>query len=185
MVKPETGNWLKILLLIVALMMLAGCASGSRTARQAYTGSHQESGVVYVIPFASTLVPEVVQETVFNDLVDLLNENRAKAGVSLFEIVKDSPAEMDKNWLSGQTYLSGELWSYIENAGCCQTELRIRSRIALTEPGRQTPTFEVALPMDSFFDHDQSTLEVERIKLAKDLARKLADRVISSLASRK
>jgi hypothetical protein len=141
--------------------------------------------VVYVIPFASTLVPEVVHETAFNDLVDLLNENRAKAGVSLFEIIKDDPADMDRTWLSGQTYLSGELWSYIENSGCCQTELRIRSRIALNEPGRQAPTFEVVLPLDSFFDHDQSTLEVERVKLAKDLARQLADRVISSLASRK
>lgn len=185
MVRCGVGNGLTLLLLIVALVMVAGCASGPSGARQADIRAHHENGVVYVIPFASTLVPVEVHETAFNDFVDLLNENRARTGVSLFEIIKDDPADIDRNWLSGQTYLSGELWSYIENSGCCQTELRIRSRVALTEPGKQTPTFEVALPLDSFYDHDQSTLEVERIKLAKDLARKLADRVISSLVSQK
>ena len=185
MVGTGSGKCSLFLLLIILLLLVTGCASASKSARHTDAQQHQEAGVIYVIPFASTLVPAAVHETVFNDFVDLLNENRAKAGVPLFEIVKDDPAELDKSWLAGQANLSGELWSYIENSGCCQTELRIRSRIALTEPGRQTPTFEVTLPMDSFFDHDQSTLEVERVKLARDLARKLADRVISSLVSRK
>lgn len=170
--------------LLVALLGLTGCSSG-KAARQADSKPHRQEGVVYVMPFASTLVPAPVREIAFNDFVDLLNDNRAKAGVSLFEIVKDNPNELDKGWLSAQTYLSGEFWSYIENAGCCQTELRIRSRVAVTEPGAQSPTFEVLLPLDSFFDHDRSTLDAERVKLAKELARQLADRVISSLVSRK
>lgn len=185
MVTIAYGKRSLLLLLISVLTMLAGCASADGKARQDVFKPQHENPVVYVFPFAATLVPAEVQKTAFNDFVDLLNEDRARAGVSLFEIIKDSPADIDKEWLSRQAYLSGELWSYIENAGCCQTELRVRSRMALTEPGRQAPSFEVVLPLDSFFDHDQSTLEIERVRLAKELARKLADKVISSLASRK
>jgi len=170
---------------VMTLLMLQGCGVRAQVSVKPDFNPPMELDTVYVLPFTSSLVPSEVYETVFNEFVDLLNENLKRAGVQQFEIIKDSLDEVDKKWLAKQVYLSGELWSYIENAGCCQTELRIRSRIELTEPGKKAPTLEVLLPLESFFDHDQSTLEKERIKLAKRLAHELAERVIIPLAARK
>ncbi len=170
---------------LLALLILQGCGVRAQVSVKPDFNPPAELDTVYVLPFTSSLVPGTVQATVFNDFVDLLNENLKRARVQQFEIIKDNLDEVDKKWLVKQVYLSGELWSYIENAGCCQTELRISSRIKLTEPGKQLPTFEVLLPLESFFDHDQSTLDKERVKLAKRLARELAERVIIPLAARK
>lgn len=170
---------------VMTLLMLQGCGARAQVSVKPDFNPPAELDTVYILPFTSSLVPSEVRETVFNEFVDLLNENLKRTGVQQFEIMKDGLDEVDKKWLDKQVYLSGELWSYIENAGCCQTELRIRSRVGLTEPGKQAPTFEVLLPLDSFFDHDQSTLEKEKIKLAKRLAHELAERVIIPLATRK
>lgn len=172
-------------LAVMTLLMLQGCGVRAQVSVKPDFNPPAEIDTVYILPFTSTLVPSEVQETVFNDFVDLLNENLKRTGVQQFEIIKDNLDEVDKKWLAKQVYLSGELWSYVENTGCCKTELRIRSRVGLTEPGKNAPTFEVLLPLDSFFDHDQSTLEKEKIKLAKRLARELAERVIIPLAARK
>jgi hypothetical protein len=169
----------------MTLLMLQGCGVNAQVSVKPDFNPPVELDTVYILPFISSLVPVEVHEIVFNDFVDLLNENIKRSGVQQFEIIKDKLDDVDKTWLARQVYLSGEIWSYIENTGCCQTELRIRARVGLTEPGKQTPTFEVLLPLDSFFDHDQSTLEKEKIKLAKRLASELAERVIIPLAARK
>lgn len=170
---------------LVCLVLLAGCGAGAKISLQPDFKPPAELDTVYVVPFVSTLVPAEVSETVFNDFVDILNENRVQARVRQFEILKDDSSELDKAWLSRQLSLGGELWSYIEFSGCCQTELRIRSRVSLTEPGKQAPTAEIFLPLDSFFDHDQSTLDKERLVLARRVARQLAERVITALTSRR
>ncbi|MSM39491.1 MAG: hypothetical protein GJT30_07715 [Geobacter sp.] len=188
MVKSRCTMLLRICpLLVIAmlLLLLGGCGPRPRVEVKPDFKPPAELETVYVIPFSSTLVPADLQETVFNELVDVLNEKRDQAGIHLFEIIKGDLGDVDKEWLAKQTYLSGELWSYVENSGCCQTELRIRSRISLTEPGKTAPTFEVFLPLDGFFDHDQSTLEKEKLKLARRLARELASKVITALANRK
>jgi len=170
---------------LVCLVLLAGCGTGAKVSLQPDFKPPADLDTVYVAPFVSTLVPVEVAETVFNDFVDILNENRAQARVKQFEILKGDSSELDKAWLSRQLSISGELWSYIEFSGCCQTELRIRSRVALTEPGKQMPTAEIFLPLDGFFDHDQSTLDKERLALARRVARQLADRVVTALTSRR
>ena len=176
---------LSVFLLALNCAVLGGCGPRPQVAVQPDFRLPAELDTVYVVPFISTLVPPEVEQTVFNDFVDILNENRNKAGVGQFEIIKGELKDVDQAWLHKQTYLGGELWSYIENAGCCRTELRIRSRVTLTEPGKNAATFELFVPMEGFFDHDQSTLDKERVKLAKRLARELADRVIVAISSRK
>ena len=166
-------------------LLLAGCASpASLTVRPEFIPP-AEIDTVYVIPFNSALVPEEIQEAVFNELVDILNDERKRVHVQQFEIIKDDISDLDSSWLGRQLYIKGEIWSYIENAGCCQTELRIRSRISIFAPGKETPGVEFHLPMERFFDHDLSTLEKEKARLTSTLARELANRIIQSLSPAK
>jgi hypothetical protein len=167
------------------LLLLQGCGPTVQVSVKPDFKPPAELDTVYVLPFTSILVPEEFKETAFNDLVDILNENRGRMGVQQFEIIKGELKDQDPKWLDKQLYISGEFWSYIENAGCCNTELRVRARTSLTEPGKQVPTFEIILPLESFFDHDRSTLEKEKILLAKRLARELANRIIPPLSERR
>jgi hypothetical protein len=171
--------------MLLTVLLLQGCGPAAQVAVKPDFKPPAELDIIYVVPFSSTLVPDEVKETAFNDLVDILNENRKKVGVQQFEIIKGELKDQDATWLAKQLYISGEFWSYIENAGCCNTELRIRARVGLTEPGKTVPTFEVTLPLESFFDHDRSTLEKEKILLAKRLARELAILIIPPLAERR
>src|SRR5512138_2492209 len=148
-------------------LLLHGCGPQAQLKVNPDFKPPAELDTVYVIPFSGILVPEDFKETAFNDFVDFLNENRIQIGVRQFEIIKGELKDQDAKWLSRQLYISGEFWSYIENAGCCNTELRVRARVTLTEPGKQAPTFEMTLPLESFFDHDQSTLEKEKNLLAR------------------
>jgi hypothetical protein len=187
MVKGISLNGFRFLLLIAALSIflpIQGCGSVPKVVKSDFKPP-TELNTVYVVPFSSVLVPEELKETAFNDFVDILNDNRARIGVQQFEIIKGELKEQNPEWLARQLYISGEFWSYIENSGCCNTELRIRARVGLTEPGKQMPTFEIILPLESFFDHDRSTLDKEKILLAKRLARELADRIIPPLSERR
>lgn len=168
-----------------AFMLVQGCGSHARVNVNPGFNPPAELDTVYVVPFTTVLVPEDIRTTAFNDLVDILNESRKKLRVQQFEIIKGELKEQDPVWLGRQLYISGELWSYIENAGCCNTELRIRARANVTEPGKPSPTFEITLPLESFFEHDRSTLEKEKKLLAKRIARELADRLIPPLAERR
>lgn len=180
----HTMKFALALVVLTMLMALQGCGPRPLVTITPDFRPPAELDTVYVIPFSSILVPDGFKETAFNDLVDILNDNRSRMKVQQFEIIKGELKDQDPAWLAKQLYISGEFWSYIENAGCCNTELRIRARVNLTEPGKQIPTFEITLPLDSFFEHDRSTLEKEKSLLAKRLARELADRIIPPISGR-
>lgn len=167
------------------LLLLQGCGPTARLTVQPDFKPPAEIETVYVVPFTGILVPEDFKEAAFNDFVDILNANRDRIGVRQFEIIKGELKDQDAQWLAKQLFISGEFWSYIENASCCNTELRVRGRVSLTEPGKTVPTFELTLPLDSFFEHDLSTLEKEKILLARRLARELADRIIPALSRKR
>jgi len=169
---------------LVMLMALQGCGVNPKVTVRPDFKPPAELDTIYVIPFTGILVPEDFKVTAFNDLVDILNDNRNRMRVQQFEIIKGELTDQDPEWLARQLYISGEFWSYIENSGCCNTELRIRARVNLTEPGKMVPSFEIILPLDSFFEHDRSTLEKEKTLLAKRLARELANRIIPSISGR-
>jgi hypothetical protein len=139
--------------------------------------------VVYVAPFVATLVPSEVADPVFNDFVDILNARQPLPGVKFYSIIKEDLTEVDPAWLAKQAYITGELWSYIENSGCCSTELRIKARISVHRPG-ETQTLDIFVPREGFFEHERSTIEVERARFARRLSEDLADRLISSLSPR-
>jgi len=137
--------------------------------------------MVPILPFSNTLVPESFSEAVFNDFVDGLNENPQKAGFSWFGIVKDDMKELEKILAPAYIYITGEIWSYIENSSCCSTELRVKSRLRIYRVVTKELLWEAEIPVDSFFEHDSSTFPLEREKLAKRLSATMIKRTLKAL----
>jgi hypothetical protein len=127
------------------------------------------------------MVPTDVSESVFNDLVDALNDTRPITGVTTFIILKDDLASMNQEWLARQVYLTGDIWSYQENTGCCSTALQIKARMNLFQSGSKDPVLTITIPQERFFEHDRSTLEKERTLLARDLSREMYYQLVSAL----
>lgn len=164
----------------LSLLLISGCAAPEKV-RHASVALTPENETAYVVPFVTTLVPESISESVFNDLVDALNDKRPLPGVKSFIILKDDLAQMNQDWLARQIYMTGDIWSYQENAGCCATELKIKARIALFKQGEKSPSFTLTIPMERFFEHDYSTLEIERERIARDLAKSIYQQLIKKL----
>lgn len=176
--------FLSSLLTLILSLLVAGCGPKPKVT-VAPTFSSAAAETVYIVPFTGALVPETFSETVFNDFVDLLNGRRRETGVRSFAILKDEVGAVDVGWLAQQHYISGEIWSYVEETGCCATNIRVKVRAYLTEPGKRVPSVEIFLPMESFFEHDKSTIDRERGRLARDIARELAVRFTAALSPRR
>lgn len=176
---PRRMHYHRILLILLTVLLLAGCGHRAKvTIPEGYKLPDQET--IYVAPFVNTLVPDIIAEPVFNDFVDTLNRKRNIPGITFFAIIKDDLKDVDQKWLEKQAYISGELWSYIENSGCCSTELRIKSKISLHQPGQQRP-LEIMIPKEAFFDHDRSSIEAERTRFSRELAAELANNMLKML----
>lgn len=173
-----------LLLTLLSSLMVTGCGPKPKVTVSPFFRPAPEVGTVYIIPFGAALVPESFSETVFNDFVDQLNRSRRETGIKSFVILKEEAKDVDQVWLARQQYISGEIWSYVEDSGCCATNIRVKARAFLTEPGKREPSVEVFLPMESFFDHDKSTADRERDRLAHALARELASRFVATLTPR-
>jgi len=170
--------------LLLLLMTLAGCASGNVRTSQAFTIA-QNQKMVPILPFSNTLVPESFSTEVFNDYVDNLNDSRNKTGFSLFAIIKDDLKSAEKILSTAHVYVSGEIWSYIEDAGCCSTALRVKSRLRIYRVNSRELLWEAEIPMESFFEHDSSTLAEEREKLGKRLSASMSQLTIKALQGAK
>ncbi len=172
------------LVALLFLVMVGGCAGGSKvvTAKSFVVPSTQE--VLPILPFAGTLVPETFSVTVFDNCVDILNDNHADTPIKWFSIIKDDFNEVAKALPPDHLYVTGELWSYIENSGCCSTELQVKARVRVLRAGTQEQLFEAEIPLSSFFEHDRSTLTAERNRLAMRLSRAMADQILGALKSR-
>jgi hypothetical protein len=179
-----SNNILFALLSLSLFMTLSGCATGNVRTSQAFTIA-QNQKMVPILPFSNTLVPESFSTAVFNDFVDNMNDSRGTTGFSLFAIIKDDLKSTEKVLSPTHIYISGEIWSYIENAGCCSTELRVKSRLRIYRVNSRELLWEAEIPMESFFDHDSSTLAQEREKLGKRLAASMSQMTIKALQGAK
>jgi hypothetical protein len=148
----------------VLLFLFSGCTSGPRIQSSPAFSIAQNQKMVPIVPFSNTLVPAIFSEAVFNDFVDGMNDNHQQTGFSWFGIVKDDMKELEKVLLPTHIYISGEIWSYIENTGCCSTEMRVKSRLRIFRVQSRVLLWEAEIPLDSFFEHDASTFPVEREK---------------------
>lgn len=164
----------------ICLAFAAGCTSGSKVrVPEGFRPPDQET--VYIAPFTATLVPDAISEPVFNEFVDTLNRKRTIPGVTFFAIIKDDLKDVDQAWLQKQLYISGELWSYTEKSGCCSTEMRIKSRIFIHQPGQQRPV-QIEVPKEVFFEHERASVEEERDRFTRSLAAELAQHVMNVLS---
>lgn len=180
MVTKAMTRQLAICLVFLLLLIAAGC-SGVTVQRQAALPTVPENETFYVVPFVNTLVPQTISESVFNDFVDALNDSRPIAGVKLYIILKDDLATMNQEWLARQVYLTGDIWSYQENSGCCSTELKIKARLNLFQSGAKTPALTITIPQERFFEHDRSTLAKERDLLARSLSSEMYLQLVNAL----
>jgi len=172
------------LLALQVVLLLAGCGPATKVSVAPDFKQGPEQEAVYIVPFVTTLVPENFSDAVFNAYVDDLNDNHTQTNATWFSIIKEDLKNVDQQWLVKQFYITGEIWSYIENAGCCSTELRVKARLQFFEVGKKEPSMEVYIPLESFFDHDRSTLAAERDRLAARLAREMTVQTLKALQKR-
>jgi len=168
-------------LLLVAFLLLTGCVATPTTKDYTVLDPQLERETVYIVPFDATLVPPDFGEPIFDQFVDILNARRKQTKVGRFVILKEELKEVEPAWLIKQVYISGDIWGYVETSGCCSTDMRVKSRIYLYEPGKNTPTFEVFVPVEHYFDHDRSSIAAAKVILGKQLAKDLAEAVIKKL----
>jgi hypothetical protein len=174
---------LYVALSLLLLFMVSGCASGPKVHTSQAFSIAQNQKMMPIVPFANTLVPETFSEMVFNDFVDGMNDKQQQAGFSWFGIVKDDMKELEQILLPTHVYIGGEIWSYIENTGCCSTELRVKSRLRIHRVKSGELLWEAEIPLDGFFEHDKSTFPVEREKLGKSLSAAMIRETLKALQS--
>jgi hypothetical protein len=171
-----------VAILLVVVVLLSGCATSSvKTHTSQAFSIAQNQRMVPILPFTNTLVPEAFSEMVFNDFVDSMNDNQASSGFSWFGIVKDDISQLEKILPPAHIFINGEIWSYIENAGCCSTELRVKSRLRIYRVLSRELLWDAEISLDGFFEHDSSTLAVERDKLGKRLSALLTRETLKAL----
>jgi len=179
------GRLLTAGLICLALLSFSGCGTGRVTlVSPAYSIARNQT-VLPVLPFTNTLVPDTFAESVFNDFIDAMNESQEKTGFVRADIIKDNLSEVEQILSPAHVYLTGEIWSYLENAGCCATEIRVKSRLRIQRVRSREVLWETEIPLESFFEHDNSTLAVEREKLAKRLSADLSRETIKAIQGAK
>ncbi len=170
-----------ISLLYAAVLLLTGCSTAPSIKDYSVLDPQLERESVYIVPFDATLVPPDFGDPIFDQFVDILNSRRKQTKVGRFVILKEELKEVEPAWLIQQVYISGDIWGYVEKSGCCSTEMKVKSRIYLYEPGKNTPTFDVFVPVEHYFEHDRGDVTVEKARLGTQLALDLAEAVIKKL----
>ncbi|NJC87938.1 MAG: hypothetical protein FIB02_05305 [Desulfuromonas sp.] len=139
-----------------------------------------EPGVVYVAPFITLMVPGEVRERIFDQFIDTLNQRGTERKLK-FVILKQGLDKVDRGWLGARKHALGEIYGYVEDSGCCSTDLRTRVRLTYYRANQPEPALKFEYPVRVFFDHDRSTLAVERQKLADQIAAALVDELLKAL----
>jgi hypothetical protein len=169
-----------VILLWLTLLM-TGCAAQPVVKEYTTLDAGVERESLYIVPFDATLVPPDFGDPIFNQFVDILNSRRKQTKVGRFLILKEELKDVEPAWLIKQVYISGDIWGYVESSGCCTTDMKVKSRIYLYEPGKNTPTFEVFLPVEHFFEHSRSDITTAKARLGAKLAQELAEAVLKKL----
>ena len=139
-----------------------------------------EPDIIYIVPFVAVMVPKQASARIFDQFVDLMIEQGQSLGLQ-FVILKGGLASVSPAWSAARKYITGEVYAYVEDSGCCSTDMRARARIVYRTPYRETPGFEYEYPVSRFFDHDRSTIETERMRLADEIAAKLVEELVPVL----
>ena len=139
-----------------------------------------EPGIIYVVPFASVMVPGEVRARIFDKFVDTLNQ-KGEALSLQFVILKKDLKTVAPEWLAVRKYVTGEIYAYVEDSGSNWTELRSKARLVYRSPNQDPPVFKFEFPVKGFFDHDRSTIDIERIKLSDVISATLSSELLKVL----
>jgi len=172
---------------LMLLLLILGCSSclpsDTRVWKEPGFQAPEMPSTLYIVPFSSILAPEEVRDRIFDGFVDELAEKASELDTQVV-ILKKELQQLDAWWLSKQTYVTGEIFAYVEESGCCSTSIRLRGRIELFAPQDETASVRVEFPRETFFDHDYSNLSDERDRLTKNLAEEMAEALLKNLKSR-
>lgn len=139
-----------------------------------------EPEIVYVVPFITLMVPDAVQERIFDQFVDKLNASGANRRLR-FVILKEPLEKIDREWLDARKYVFGEIFGYVEDSGCCSTDLRAKARLTYYRAHHPDPSLRYEFPIRTFFEHNQTTIEVERNRIADQIANALVAELTKAL----
>lgn len=139
-----------------------------------------ERDEVYLVPFTTVMVPDAVVETIFDRFVEAMSADGLAERYN-FVILKGGLDSVDSDWRRDHDYVTGEIFGYVEESGCCSTDIRTKSRVAFHRAGSDAPALRHEYPVKTFFDHDYSTIDKERRKLAELIADELAAKVRATL----
>jgi hypothetical protein len=136
---------------------------------------------LYILPFNQGQAPEVVTSALFDALVEHLYEQGEKTGMQV-TIVKQELTDADASWFDGKQYLIGEVVRYEEEKGCCYTEINLTGQTQLHLPaGKKQPILEMS--DETFFNHDMTSPEAARVKVADRLGKKMAEQLMMQIAA--
>jgi len=166
---------------LLVLLALAGCSSAPTLQKRQAFAPVPAKERIYVVPFDTVMVPSEVQEGIFDQFVDDLNSGSGSMDYE-FIILKQELAAIDPGWLNDHYYLTGEVFGYVEESGCCATTIRVRSRLQLHQPEVAEPVLSLEYPREVFFEHDYTSVIAERQKLSRDISATLAARLIAALS---
>jgi len=133
--------------------------------------------VLYVVPFLNVMIPENVSTNLFDRFIDEMMTAGEAHSIKV-RILKQDIDAVDREWLGQQYFVTGELFDYDRESGCCSTELEARARIYYYRPGSVDPFTEITVSGDAFFDHDLSSLSEEQARMGSDMAGKLSSSLI-------
>jgi len=172
---------MRVCLLGLLLLLTAACSSQPLVEKKRDFSVVPPEETLYVVPFTTVMVPPAVSERVFDRFVDALSEKGIDKKYNVV-ILKQGLDGIDPGWLATHYYITGDLFAYVEESGCCNTTIRTRSRIRLFQPGSTEPALMMEYPREVFFDHDYTTIEQQRRLLARDIAETLAAYLIDALS---
>jgi hypothetical protein len=163
-------------LFVLVLMLPASVFSADETP------SREIPETLYIVPFLNVMVAPTLSSKLFDSFIDEMMATGEKHALTI-RILKQDIDMVDREWLAKQTFVTGELFDYVEDSGCCSTELSATVRAFLYRPGSIEPVGEFVAPGDAFFNHDLSSLEMEQIRLADRMARNLTAQIYAGLTS--
>jgi hypothetical protein len=168
---------------LVFCLFLCSCAGPSRSNGVPGSTVKLQHEQLYIVPFETIMVPREVSVNLFDLFVDRLNQQGAEKGIE-FVILKQGLAKIDPEWLATKSYLRGELFAYVEEVGSTMTDIKARSRVRLYQPNQSSPVLQLTFPTEVFYQNDYSSLPVERLKLAEQIANNLADQFLAAISIR-
>lgn len=126
---------------------------------------------LYFVPFLTVMTPPAIGKSVFDRIVDRFNDTTGKGGPE--GVILKQGEGSDKAWLAARPHVEGVIFGYLRESGCCSTDLRLKVRARLHQPGIAEPTLQIDVARSFFFDHDRATVEGEEARLIEELSAEL------------